>query len=921
MRLLLLFFLVAVQLSVRAQFQWPVITAQTRPWTRWWWMGSAVDKAGLTANMEKYAAAGLGGLELTPIYGVHGYEDRFVDFLSPKWMDLLEFTLNEAKRLGLGLDMTTGTGWPFGGGPLIDSTYACRELFHRVWTVKAGEGLTDSVRYQQEAYVHTDGRPTTIGQLVEPVFANPDRQALALFQVRFPHSLPPFAVMAYSDGGRVLDLTGRVDKRGHLDWTAPAGSDWTLYGLFLGWHGKMVERAAPGAEGNVIDHFSSVALRKYLSRFDTAFEGRDLSQLRCFFNDSYEVDDSRGQSNWTADLFDAFRLLRGYDLRDHLPELFGKGAPEIVARILCDYRETVSDLLLGRFTRPWHDWAHAKGARIRDQAHGSPANILDLYAAADIPETEGTEILRYKFATSAAHVTGKPLASAETVTWLNEHFLSSYGDVKTALDNYFLGGVNHIFYHGTAYTPTDDPWPGWLFYASVHFTPNDPAWPDFSTLNEYVARCQSFLQAGAPDNDVLLYYPAYDSWSEPGNALLKHYDRMDPEFTGTGFKTCAEYLQRRGYTFDYISDRQLQGVEARDGGIVTGGVTYKTILLPDCRYLSVGALSMLARLARLGVKVLAYRRLPDGAPGWEAWQQRETEFRELLKGNSFVVGADLDSLMTLARVRRERLVDDSLSFVRRNYAGGKVYFLVNRGAGPFAGYVPLETDFRMAAIFDPMAGEKGMARRKGDSVYVQLAPGETCLIQTNPAGQGPLFPYYQPSGESKRLAGRWHLEFLSGGPEIPRDTTVGMLGSWTDLGEESMQHFSGVAKYTIDFNRPAPVAHAWLLQLGKVDRTAEVFLNGRKLATLLGPVYEIIVPASAMHDRNTLEIKVANAMVNRIEYLDRLRIRWKKFYNYNFPAHDRANRGADGLFDTSRWAPMDSGLSGPVMLLPLRLLP
>jgi hypothetical protein len=91
---------------------------------------------------------------------------------------------------------------------------------------------------------------------------------------------------------------------------------------------------------------------------------------------------------------------------------------------------------------------------------------------------------------------GKPLASSESATWLNDHFLSSLGDVKLILDKYFLGGVNHIFYHGTNYSPQNDPWPGWLFYAAVHFTPANPFWKDFNALNAYAARCQSFLQAG-----------------------------------------------------------------------------------------------------------------------------------------------------------------------------------------------------------------------------------------------------------------------------------------------------------------------------------------------------------------------------------------------------------------------------------------
>ena len=69
-------------LQANAQLKWPAVTEQTKPWTRWWWLGSAVNAPDLTWNLEQYKAAGLGGVELTPIYGVYGYEKQFVDFLS-----------------------------------------------------------------------------------------------------------------------------------------------------------------------------------------------------------------------------------------------------------------------------------------------------------------------------------------------------------------------------------------------------------------------------------------------------------------------------------------------------------------------------------------------------------------------------------------------------------------------------------------------------------------------------------------------------------------------------------------------------------------------------------------------------------------------------------------------------------------------
>src|SRR4051794_37132137 len=103
-KIALLTLLFASYFPLTAQISWPPINQQTKPWTRWWWEGSAVNKNDLTYNMNLYKEAGLGGMEITPIYGVKGYEDQFIPFLSPKWMQMLDHTLAEAKRLNLGID-------------------------------------------------------------------------------------------------------------------------------------------------------------------------------------------------------------------------------------------------------------------------------------------------------------------------------------------------------------------------------------------------------------------------------------------------------------------------------------------------------------------------------------------------------------------------------------------------------------------------------------------------------------------------------------------------------------------------------------------------------------------------------------------------------------------------------------------------
>src|SRR5262245_40293549 len=179
---------------------WPPVTSQTRPWTRWWWQGSAVNKRDLTAEMEKYQKAGLGGLEITPIYGVRGAEDRFINFLSPEWMEMLEHTLKEAGRLGMGVDMATGTGWPF-GGPWASAQDACQNFVYQIHSLKAGERLDAPIIYTQKPLVRaasSGGRRIDIAELKNPVGANPNLQELALDQVRFETRLPLVTLMAYS---------------------------------------------------------------------------------------------------------------------------------------------------------------------------------------------------------------------------------------------------------------------------------------------------------------------------------------------------------------------------------------------------------------------------------------------------------------------------------------------------------------------------------------------------------------------------------------------------------------------------------------------------------------------------------------------------------------------------------------------------
>jgi glycosyl hydrolase family 106( putative alpha-L-rhamnosidase) len=913
---------VALAASVAAQPRartWPAVTSEMRPWTRWWWQGSAVDPASLTADLRELRRVGLGGVEITPIYGVRGAESRFIPFLSDRWVAMLRHTVRESRRLGLGVDMATGTGWPF-GGPWVDDDMAPRTLASKSWTVEGGRRLTEPIRFQQPPFVRAIGARDP--KIVEPLAANEDLQALAIEQVRFARDLPIAAVVAYSDSGGIVDVTSRVGADRALDWEAPPGR-WTVYALFGGWHGKLVERAAPGGEGFVIDHFSRAAIQRYLAPFGRAFGTQLPVGVRAFFNDSYEVDDASGQGDWTPALLDEFQKRRGYDLRRHIPALLGRSSDDENARVIADYRETISDLLLDTFTREWDGWAGRHGALTRNQAHGSPANLLDLYAATDIPETEGTEIPRFKWATSAGHVAGRRLISAEAATWLGEHWRSTLNDVRSAVDLFFLSGVNHIVYHGTAFSPRGEAWPGWQFYAAVEFNSRNAWWEDFAALNRYVTRVQSFLQSGRPDNDVLLYFPFADAVSVRGKTMLAHFGGGGTT-AAQGFDSVAAVLQSRGYTYDYVSDRQLRAARVVNGRITTPGGAYRALVIPPCRFMPIDTIEHVMALARQGAHVLLVGDGPADVSGLANLEANRKRLHEAKQTAAIHLrrGTNVEALLLEAGVPLEGIAVSGLQFVRRVDAAGHIYFLNNRTDDTVSGWIPVRLADMAATIFDPMSGRHGAARVRRDGrsteVFLQIEPGDSLIVAEGATAGARPYEFYQPAGDRENIGPKWDVRFVSGGPTLPAARTIDTLTSWTMFGDDA-KAFSGSAIYSTTFRRPAGPGPAWQLDLGRVSESARVRVNGRDLGTLIGPRFSVILRGQDLRDTNTLEVTVTNLSANRIADLDRRGVVWKKFYNVNYPARLAENRGADGLFSAAKWTPLESGLIGPVTLMAVRI--
>jgi hypothetical protein len=881
---------------------WPAITRFQKPWAFWWWMGSAVDKTNITKELTRYRDAGLGGVHIIPIYGAKGWEDKYINYLSPQWMEMMGWSVSEAHRLGMDVDMTTGTGWCF-GGPQITDQDANASVVVKTYDLGVDERLKEK-------------------------FKRESTQAL----------------VAFGPDGKSIDLTDSITTNGEVLFSPPGNwtgtnsppKTWTIYAISQKPSGQKVKRPAPGGEGWMLNLIYPPAIDDFLKPFTAAFANYHGPKPRAQYHDSYEY-----RSDWSPSFFTEFEKRRGYKLQTELPALFGTSTDDHSARVKCDYRQNVSEIMAEESLPAWTKWSHDHGFITRNQAHGSPGNWLDLYAAADIPETEmfhsDRSKLISKFASSAAHVTGKPLVSSETGTWLEEHFTEKLSDVKYLFDDMFLSGINHMFYHGCCYSPDEAGWPGWHFYASTEMNPRNSIWHDADAVNAYAARCQSILQSGQPDNDILLYWPIEDFWMQPGDKLLPQLTVHARDwFEGQPIGRTAKELWDRGYAFDYVSDAQLKTAKVADGKIQMPGGDYKVIVVPECKFIPLETFKQLLALAEKGATVIFENQLPTDVSGASDLEQQRTEFNKLLptfrlkhlnkankmeisvawseasvgKGKIFLGSYTLHTL----KIAHENLVDAGLSFVRRSFDAGWNYYVANRTETNFDGWITLARPAKSVVFLDPMTGNAGVADRNAKGqIHLPLVAGESAILRAfaDKKVRGPAWNYWQTNGQPVEITGQWNVKFIQGGPTLPADFQTAKLTSWTTFPDTNTQAFAGTAKYETTFDAPDSTGKQFGINLGDVRQSARVRVNGKDYGTLITPPFRVVVN-NLKPTGNQLEVEVTNVSANRIRDLDRRGVQWKTFNDINFVNLNYRP------FDASNWPLTDSGLLGPVTLTPGR---
>ena len=912
--------------QLQRSFQQPPDDA--RIMVRWWWFGPAVTKPQLEREMRLMKEGGIGGFEVQPTYPLAVDDERLglknLRFLSPEFLEAIRFTAAKAKELGLRMDLTLGSGWPY-GGPQFSARQGAGRLLTQVVQVPAGQRRVPVPSLRA-------------GQSLIAAFLGKGNSGLSDIGGRGRGS---------GSNGGMIDIHDmkEVCVDGGVVALPPDAPDPAEVVFFIaGRTGMQVKRPSLGAEGNVIDHYSPQVVDKFIREIaEPVIQACGPHPPYALFCDSLEV----GGEDWTDDLLAEFQKRRGYDIRPLLPALIGDTGPA-TAEIRHDWGQTLTEMFNDNFNVHFAKLAQNSHSRFRIQGYGSPSAGLYSYACVDLPEGEGEQWRGYRasrWASSASHLMDVPVASAESFTWLHSPaFRATPLDVKAEADTYFLQGINQLICHGWPYTAEGAEYPGWSFYAAAVFNDKNPWWIVMPDLSLYLQRLSHVLRQGTPANDIALYLANSDAWAgfTPGRISLS--DAVDGRLGPDVIPTILD----SGYNLDFFDDGMLalRG-RVENGTLAFGDACYRVVVLAGVERIPAATMQKLEEFARGGGTIIATRRLPDRAPGYRATKQEIQMVREITRRLFQAPGAPglfVEKESDLGSILAKRLTPDvailpaspEIGFVHRQTKDADIYFLANTANDPRNVRVVFRVEDMDTEVWDPMTGRVRrvqVAEKSSETTMVNVALepyGSTLIVFTHrtlPAPPEPPTVAFVP--RPLNLSSNWTVRFGKKAEPVVMET----LKPWTE--NPSTKDFSGVATYEKTITVEPEMANDGLsvsLDLGPafaprtsgagrrgdtprfaaslvapVYEAAVVYVNNERAGSAWAPPYAVDVTGRLKSGENTIRIEVANLAINHMAA--------HGYPNYNLQGVREKYGNRFDPQDLRQLEALPSGLLGPIQLI------
>lgn len=864
---------------------------------RWWWFGPSVTKPELERELRKMKEGGIGGVEVQPVYPLLPDDQasgiKNIPYLSDEFLDMLRFTSEKAKELGMRFDLTLGSGWSFGGArtPISEA---------------AGQLRVERVKVTPET------RRVPVPAMI------PAEKLLAVFLSR--------------PGGTTTELSDIRDANVFI--ATPPDPDSEVMFFISGRSGMQVKRPAFGAEGFVLNHLDKPSVDGYLrktgDRLFEAFKGSNVPYS--VFCDSLEV----YNQDWTDDFLAEFQRRRGYDLKPLLPALVGDIGPK-TADVRYDWGRTITELFNERFMVPMQAWSKANGTKFRIQGYGIPPASISSNKWADISDGEGAQwkvVRAARWASSANHIYGRNVTSSETWTWLHSPvFRATPLDLKAEADIHFLQGINQLIGHGWGYTPPGVEFPGWRFYAAGAYSEQNPWWIVMPDLAKYLQRVSWMMRQGKPQSDVALYLPNADAYAGFSAGRVHLIDALRER---VGEKLMPAIFEA-GYNLDFFDDTILADAKTSGGVLSLGAADHRAVVLPNIERMPIESARKLDAFVKTGGIVVATGKWPSVVPGAQVAEKDQAELKEIvarlqssksvkLVSSEAELGAALNALL-----QPDALITPSgkdFGVVHRKTSDADIYFVANTSNQTRKVQIAFKASGE-PEIWDAMNGALARAdlvKSEATRTDVALAfePYRSYVVVFTKKSSVPNAVALTETASSIDLNSDWSVSF---GAQTA--VQVSKLQSWSE--NDATKYFSGTASYekTIDVSDAfLKSGKAVALDLGEptelpvqqlrngmrtwidppVREAAVIYVNGQRAGSLWSPPYRLDVTSLIKPGKNSIRIVVGNTALN---FMSGRKLPDYKLLNLRFGERFQAQ-------DMDKIEVLPSGLVGSVTLTALQ---
>ena len=739
------------------------------PYARWWWPGGAVETDEIQRELSVMRDAGFGGVELAEVvFGLaldeveNNPEIRTVG--TPEFFQKVLVAAQEARNLGMGFDVTLGSGWP--GGVQNASSAPERQLLMSSLQIE-GPILYDrtvpppEIPYSVQ-FVIDINMDTVLGPF------DTDTEVVAVTAAKvIDDSTDPQILDSF------VDITDKLEGE-NLRWQVPEGK-WIIFAF----HQNRTNHCPAGSAypdacevPQVVDHLDPSGATELINAFgNPLLDALGDQSPDAIFVDSFEM---VAELPWTPSFLESFQASKGYDLVPYLPltflqrgeskyntitvDMYGQTldpvyiANEISSRVREDYEDVRAQLFIDGFVVPIRDWVHSNGLLLRLQSQGGLADFIDVYEMVDIPETEGLysggRFDFLKLAPSAAHTGGKLLVGSESFI-----VMAANGYALTLEDFYRLGGrllsagVNRIVYHGWPYhyiQQDGEPWyqcvadPEKLCLGNMPMTSwideSHPVWGDFPAFNDYLSRLCYAMSTGTHRADVAWLLP---NWRVP-DEVFANFGGIKPE---EGESEVSKSLKRAGLVYDRVSQKGLTDAAVIDGGFQVGEATYKALLLTEFDVASPELMASIERIATAGVPIVVVGELPTRARGLIDHEQRDMNVQESSdRLNPEVVfiteEADAGATLKAQEIQPSLITSDGEEFKfaldHREVTDGDILFLFNEFDEDRTQTLLVNLTAKRVQILDPVTGESAerstMPGADGQSIINVTIPARRSFV-------------------------------------------------------------------------------------------------------------------------------------------------------------------------------------------------